>query len=65
MPTKAISHDLHQKFEFYSYGHALAILNHSFSTEWAELQDCLRKLEISVDDLKQQGGNETNRLLAV
>ena len=60
MPTETIAHDLHQKFEFYSYGHALAILSHSFPTEWTELQDCLGKLEISVDDLKQQGGNETN-----
>ena len=51
---------LYEKFEFHSYGHALAILGHSFPEEWREIQEALQKLEISTDDLRAQGGNETN-----
>lgn len=52
--------DLLEKFEFYSYGHALEILSDAFPNEWAEIQDSLRQLVITVEDLKQAGGNETN-----
>ena len=55
-----ISQDLYEKFEFHNYGHALEILGQSFPEEWNELQDCLRTLEITIDDLRAQGGNETN-----
>nr|WP_314806174.1 BglII/BstYI family type II restriction endonuclease [uncultured Selenomonas sp.] len=51
---------LYEKFEFHSYGHALEILGHSFPEEWREIQEALQKLEISTDDLRAQGGNETN-----
>lgn len=51
---------LYEKFEFHSYGHALEILGHSFAEEWREIQEALQKLEISTDDLRAQGGNETN-----
>ena len=47
--------DLQEKFEFYNYGHALEILSDAFPEEWAEIQDSLRKLVISVDDLTQSG----------
>ena len=52
--------DLQEKFEFHNYGHALEILSDAFQEEWKEIQDSLRNLEISVDELKQAGGNETN-----
>lgn len=47
------------KFEFQSYGHALEILSEAFPTEWNEIQDCLERLSISVEELKAAGGNET------
>lgn len=54
-----IPEDLNNKYEFHNYGHALEILSDAFPTEWEEIQDCLRKLKISVDDLKKAGGNES------
>ena len=54
-----ISNELLNRFDFYNYGHALEILSESFPGEWEEIQDCLRKLSISVNDLKQAGGNES------
>lgn len=51
--------DLQEKFEFQNYGHALEILTDAFFSEWIEIQDCLRKLRITVDDLKKAGGNES------
>ncbi len=47
------------KYEFYSYGHALEILSEAFPAEWDELQTCLEQLSITVEDLKQAGGNES------
>lgn len=54
-----IPFDLQEKFEFQNYGHALEILTDSFPAEWNEIQDCLRKLQITVEDLKKAGGNES------
>lgn len=56
---KYITIDILDKFEFHNYGHALEILYEAFPTEWRELQDCLCKLELSLDDLKMAGGNES------
>ena len=50
---------LEGKFEFYNYGHALEILSEAFSEEWAELQNCLEHLSITVEDLQRAGGNES------
>ena len=52
--------DLLEKFEFYSYNHAIEIITQAFPDEWYEIVDCLRKLNISTNDLKESGGNETN-----
>lgn len=52
--------DLQNKFEFYSYNHAFEILNQAFPTQWAEILQCLQNLSITIDDLRQAGGNETN-----
>lgn len=52
--------DLLDKYEFYSYNHAIEILTQAFPTEWLELIECLRALEITVKDLQKAGGNETD-----
>ena len=54
-----ISADLLEKFEFHSYGHALEILHDAFPNEWEELQICLRQLQLSLNDIRQAGGNES------
>ena len=54
-----LSDCLLDKFEFYSYGHALEILHESFPDEWKELQDCLEKLQLTSEDIKTAGGNES------
>ena len=54
-----IEADLLNKFEFHNYGHALEILHDAFPQEWIELQECLRKLRLSVADIKKAGGNES------
>ena len=59
MVNKLIPDDIQAKFEFYNYGHALEILTQSFPEQWAELQDCFRKLQLTVDDIKKAGGNES------
>ena len=55
-----VSPELLEKFEFYNYNHALEIITQAFLQEWVELVDCLTKLSITTDDLRQAGGNETN-----
>lgn len=56
---KYVDNDLLNKFEFYNYGHALEILHSAFLTEWSELQECLRKLRLTLADIKKSGGNES------
>ena len=51
---KYIDKDILEKFEFYNYGHALEILHDAFQTEWAELQDCLRQLQLTLADIKKR-----------
>lgn len=48
-----------KKYEFYDFNHAFDILTHSCKKEWSEILDCLEQLEISIDDLKQKGGNKS------
>ena len=54
-----VSPDFLDKFEFHNYNHALEIITQAFPQEWAEILDCLRKLDITTDDLRESGGNET------
>ena len=54
-----IADDLMSRFEFYNYGHALEILAESYHEEWHEIQDCLSKLTLTIDDLMAPGGNES------
>ena len=52
--------DLLEKYDFHNYNHALEIITQAFPEEWAEIVDCLRHLNITVSDLQEAGGNETN-----
>ena len=54
-----VEEDIRNKFEFHSYGHAIEILHESFPEEWEELQDCFRKLTLSIADIQKAGGNES------
>lgn len=56
---KYIDTSLLDRFEFQNYGHALEILHESFPQEWFEIQECLDKLRLSIDDISQAGGNES------
>jgi hypothetical protein len=55
-----VTPDLLERFEFYNYNHALEIITQAFPEEWGEIVNCLRRLDIKVNDLREQGGNETN-----
>lgn len=54
-----IDQELLHRFEFHNYGHALEILAQAFPEEWHEIQECLRNLQLSLDDIKTAGGNES------
>lgn len=54
-----IPNDIREKFEFYSYGHAWEILKEAFPEEWAELLRCFGELQLTIDDIRQAGGNES------
>lgn len=56
---QCIEKDLLDKFEFHNYGHALEILHNAFPVEWEELKECLRRLTLTLADIKQAGGNES------
>ena len=57
--TDYVEEDLLDKFEFYNYNHALEIITQAFPSEWNEVIECLRKLDITTNDLREAGGNET------
>ena len=54
--NKYIDNDIQQKYEYYDYGHALEILHECFPAEWREIQDSLRKLKLTSDDITKSGG---------
>lgn len=56
---KTIDQELLRKFEFHNYGHAIEILYNAFPIEWQELQECLRRLQLTLNDIKIAGGNES------
>lgn len=56
---KYIDSDILSRFEFYNYGHALEILCDAFPVEWQELQECLRRLQLTLEDIRTAGGNES------
>ena len=56
---KYIDPDILSKFEFFDYGHALEILHESFPEEWKEIQESLRQLKLTAEDISKAGGNES------
>ena len=48
-----------ERFDFYSYGHAMEILTHAFPDEFFEILIALDKLKLTQDDILQAGGNES------
>lgn len=54
-----VDSDIRERFEYHDYGHALEILHESFPKEWKEIQESLRRLELTVDDISKAGGNES------
>lgn len=48
------------KYEFFNYNNALEILTQSYPDEFAEIIQTLECFEISVDDIVEKGGNESN-----
>ncbi|MBQ9708303.1 MAG: restriction endonuclease [Firmicutes bacterium] len=59
MVSQNLTQELLEKYEFHNYGHALEILETAYPEEWHELQICLLKLQLSLDDLRVSGGNES------
>ena len=57
--SQFIRSEIQNKFEFHSYGHAIEILHDAFPLEWNEIQDCLQKFMLTLDDIKTAGGNES------
>ncbi|MBR3872945.1 MAG: restriction endonuclease [Clostridia bacterium] len=54
-----VSEDILRKFELYNYNHALEILTQSFPGEWQEIENSLRSLSISINELRKLGGNKS------
>lgn len=51
--------DILEKYEIYSYYHAAEILSTAYPTEFQELIEVLRNVDITIDDILQAGGNES------
>lgn len=56
---KYLDAELLDRFEFKSYGHALEILHDAFPQEWHEVQECLKRLRLTLSDIRTAGGNES------
>ncbi len=50
---------LRERYEFHNYNHALEIITQAFPEEWDDILTCLGSLDITTDDLRAPGGNET------
>jgi len=50
---------IHDRFDFYDYGHALAILTQEFPEEWADIMAALDKFHLTINDVMTAGGNES------
>lgn len=51
--------DILDKYEIYSYYHAAEILSMAYPTEFQELIEALRNVDITIDDILSAGGNES------
>lgn len=54
-----IQGNLKDRYEFYSYGHAQEILTYAFTEEWNDIIQALIKFNLTLDDIKKAGGNES------
>lgn len=54
-----VSADLLEKFEFQNYNHALEIITQAFPEEWHDIEESLRRLSISVEEIRKLGGNKS------
>ena len=52
---EVIPQDIREKYEFYDCNNALDILMGSFPDEWGELIDCLRRFQISTEEIIKNG----------
>lgn len=48
-----------QKYEAFSYGHAIEILEEAYKEEWKEIKECLSEITISRKEIIQGGGNKS------
>jgi len=55
-----ISKDIRESYDVYSYRHAAAILNTSFSEELLDIEQALREFKITTIDIAKPGGNESD-----
>ena len=51
--------ELIPRYEFISYGHALEIISIGYAKQWSEIEECLRNLSITRDDITAAGGSES------
>lgn len=56
---EVIPRDIREKYEFYDCNNGLDILIGSFPDEWGELIDCLRRFQISTEEIIKNGGNKS------
>ena len=54
-----IDESILDRFEVYSYNHAAEIITQAFPEEWKDIVKALCSLQISVEDIRKAGGNET------
>lgn len=57
--ARYLNKTLLDRYEFLDYGHALEILSDAFPAEWNELQEALHIFQISKEDIRKAGGNES------
>ena len=57
--SKWLPQDILKTYSIYNYNHAAEILSQSFATELNEIIESLRVLTISIEEIKQAGGNES------
>jgi len=55
-----ISKNIRESYDVYSYRHAAAILNTSFSEELLDIEQALREFKITTIDIAKPGGNESD-----
>ena len=57
--TRFIPGDILDRFEVHNYNHAAEILSQAFAADFNELIQALRRLKITVGEIKKEGGNES------